>query len=95
MIETQKWDASKYLNSQEEMFEYLNACMETGDAKLIQSAIGDIAKAQGMSEIAQQAGVGRESLYKSLSDTGNPSFKTILNVIHALGGNLTVTPISA
>lgn len=93
-METQLWDASKYLNTQEDRIAYLNACMETGDAQLIQSAIGDIAKAQGMSTIAQQAGVGRESLYKSLSKDGNPSFQTMLKVIHALGVNLTVTPLT-
>ena len=95
MVEVSDWDASEYLSSEEDMVEYLNVCLESEDPQLIQSALGDIAKARGMSQIAQQAHVGRESLYKSLSSSGNPSFQTIVKVIRALGGKLTIQPASS
>ncbi len=95
MVEVSDWDASEYLSSEEDIVEYLNVCLESEDPQLIQSALGDIAKARGMSQIAQQAHVGRESLYKSLSSSGNPSFQTIVKVIRALGGKLTIQPASS
>lgn len=95
MVKVSDWDASEYLSSEEDMIEYLNVCLESEDPQLIQSALGDIAKARGMSQIAQQAHVGRESLYKSLSSSGNPSFQTIVKVIRALGGKLTIQPSSS
>ncbi|GAB98345.1 putative addiction module antidote protein [Kineosphaera limosa] len=87
-----RWDASDYLETTEDMLAYLDEAARSGDPALLQAALGDIAKAKGMSEIARASGVGRESLYKSLSSTGNPSFQTIAKVIDALGGQLTVTP---
>jgi len=69
---------------------YLNAIAEYDDPALMQAALGNVAKARGMTQIAKDAGVGRESLYKSLSEDGNPSFQTIAKVIHALGGRLTI-----
>lgn len=86
------WDVSDYLDSPEDMLAHLNEAALSGDPALIQAALGDIAKAKGMSEIARSAGVGRESLYKSLSAAGNPSFQTVVRVIEALGGQLTITP---
>ncbi|MEO2355900.1 addiction module antidote protein [Bifidobacterium longum] len=90
MVNTKPWDASEYLKTEQDIIDYLDAAAETGDPTLMQAAIGDVAKARGMGQIAEAAGVGRESLYKSLSKDGNPSFQTIAKVIHALGGRLTI-----
>ncbi len=84
-LKTTKWDVTEYLDNEEDIAEYLNAVIELDDPALLQAAIGDVAKAQGMTKIAKDAGLGRESLYKSLSAQGNPSFTTILKVLHALG----------
>ncbi|KAB5608373.1 addiction module antidote protein [Bifidobacterium jacchi] len=86
------YDTSEYLEDEQDAIAYLNAIAEYDDPALMQAAIGNVAKARGMTQIAKEAGVGRESLYKSLSRDGNPSFATILKVIHALGGRLTVQP---
>ena len=86
-----QWDASSYLESSEDMLAYLDEAARSGDPALLQAALGDIAKAKGMTDVARAAGVGRESLYKSLSATGNPSFQTVARVVAALGGELTVT----
>jgi probable addiction module antidote protein len=69
----------------QDMAAYLEAALETGDAKLVTAALGDIARAKGMSEIARKTGLSRESLYKSLSEDGNPSLDTVLKVARALG----------
>ena len=73
--------------TEEDMAMYLEACLEEAgdDASFIAAALGDIARAKGMSELARDTGLGRESLYKSLSSDGNPSFATILKVMSALG----------
>ena len=67
------------------MAAYLEAALEDGDCALIGAALGDIARAKGMTQIARDTGLGRESLYKALSPDGNPEFATILKVINALG----------
>ncbi len=67
------------------MIAYLDAAFEDGDPALIVAALGDIARAKGMTQVAREAGLGRESLYKALSPTGNPEFTTILKVLNALG----------
>ena len=90
MVNTKPWDASEYLKNEQDIIDYLDAAAETGDPTLMQAAIGDVAKARGMGQIAEAAGVGRESLYKSLSKDGNPSFQTIAKVVQALGGRLTI-----
>lgn len=79
------WDASDYLETSEDIVAYLNAVVEEGDPALMQAALGDIARSRGMARIAEAAGVGRESLYKSLSVGGNPSFRTVVKVSSALG----------
>lgn len=86
------YDTSEYLEDEQDAIAYLNAIAEYDDPKLMQAALGNVAKAKGMTQIAKEAGVGRESLYKSLSRDGNPSFATILKVVHALGGRLTIQP---
>ena len=82
-----RWDAADYLNSEEDMALYLEACIDedSGDGHLIQAALGDIARARNMSELARKVGMSREGLYKALSGEGNPSFATILKVARALG----------
>ncbi|MCY3952444.1 MAG: putative addiction module antidote protein [bacterium] len=83
--ETRPWDAAEHLETSEDMAAYLEAALEQGDPKLVAAVLGDIARAKGMTEVAQEAGLGRESLYKSLSPDGNPEFGTVLRVVRALG----------
>lgn len=87
---TTAWDASQYLDSPEMIAAYLDAAFEDGDPAVIATALGNIARAKGMSDVAAAAGLGRASLYKSLSEHGHPEFATILKVIKALGLRLTV-----
>ena len=82
---TQRWDVAQYLETDEDVAAYLEAALEEGDTSLIAAALGDIVRAKGMTEIARQTGLGRESLYKALSPEGNPEFSTVLKVIRALG----------
>ena len=84
---TTRYDVTEHLRTPEEMAAYLEACLEeaNGDAAFIAKALGDIARAKGMSQVARDAGLSRESLYKALSGEGNPSFGTILKVMRALG----------
>jgi len=89
-IVTHSWDAAEHLETEEDMAAYLDAALEDGDPALVVAAIGDIARAKGMSQIAHEAGLGRESLYKALSASGNPEFATILKVVRALGLQLHV-----
>ncbi|SER71261.1 addiction module antidote protein [Corynebacterium cystitidis] len=84
-VKISTWDASEYLETKEDIAAYLNAALEDGDPALWQAALGDVAKARGMTAIAREAGVGRESLYKSLSENGNPSWQTVTKVLAALG----------
>ena len=84
---TSKYDVAEHLRTPEEMAAYLEASMEeaNGDAAFIAKALGDIARAKGMTQVARDAGLSRESLYKALSGDRTPSFDTILKVIGALG----------
>jgi probable addiction module antidote protein len=84
---TTKYDVSEHLRTPEEMAAYLEACIEeaNGDAAFIAKALGDIARAKGMSQVARDAGLSRESLYKALSGERSPDFDTVLKVIGALG----------
>jgi probable addiction module antidote protein len=90
--ESTHFDVSEYLDDEQSIAEYLTAVMEEHDTQLLLAAIGDIAKARGMSTIASQAGLGRESLYKALNENAKPRFDTILKVLEALGVNITFTP---
>ena len=85
---TRRWDAVDYLKSDEDMAAYLEAALEEGDTALFTAALGDIARAKGMTEVARKTGLGRESLYKALSPDGNPEFATILKVVRSLGLDL-------
>ena len=84
---TTPYDVTEHLRTPDEMAAYLEACMEEaeGDAAFIAKALGDIARARGMSQVARDAGVSRESLYKALSGERTPAFDTILKVMAALG----------
>lgn len=88
---TRPWDVVEHLKSEEDMATYLEAALEDGDPAVISAALGDIARAKGMTQIAREAGLGRESLYKALSPEGNPEFATVLKVIRALGLQLHAT----
>jgi probable addiction module antidote protein len=92
MVATRPWDPAEHLVTAEDVAAYLNAALEDGDPALVVAALGDIARAQGMAQIARATGLGRESLYKALSPTGNPEFATILKVVAALGLRLHVEP---
>jgi probable addiction module antidote protein len=89
-IKTVPWDSAAYLKTDADIAHYLEAAFEDGDPALVAAALGDVARAKGMSQIAQAAGLGRESLYKALSREGNPEFATVLKVMHALGLKLKV-----
>lgn len=91
-IEISNFRVEDYLDSDEAIAAFLNAALEEGDPAFFDVALGDVARARGMAEVAQKAGVGRESLYKSLSAEGNPRFGTIMDVLGVLGFKLTVTP---
>jgi probable addiction module antidote protein len=89
-LKTTPWDPVDYLETEEDMALYLQAALEEDDPALVAAVLGDIARAKGMTKVALDAGLGRESLYKALSPAGNPEFATVLKVIEALGLRLTV-----
>ena len=84
---TTRYDVAEHLRSPEEMAAYLEACLDEaeGDAAFIAKALGDIARARGMTQVARDTGLSRESLYKALSGERSPDFNTILKVVNALG----------
>lgn len=91
---TTRYDVAEYLRTPEEMAAYLEACLEesNGDAAFVAKALGNIARAKGVTEVARDAGLSRESLYKALSGERTPSFDTVLKVINALGLKLHTVP---
>lgn len=90
MAKLQLFDPADYLKSGEDIVEYLNAWLEDGTPTEIASALGDVARSQGMTELARKAGVGRQALYNALSENGNPTLETLTSVLSALGLQLTV-----
>jgi len=94
-METSKFDIADYLENKEMIAEFLNAVLEEGNDNDIVTAIGHIAKAIGMTKIAEETGMSRPSLYKALSDGAKPQFSTIMKVLKAVGGQIRVKPISA
>ncbi len=94
-METSKFDIADYLDSNEMIAEYLNSVLEEGNDTEIVTAIGHIAKAIGMTKIAEETGMSRPSLYKALSDGAKPQFSTILKVLKAVGGQIRIDPIPA
>ncbi len=89
-LKLRRWDSAEHLKTPEDMAMYLEACLQEAgdDAAFIAKALGTIARVKGISQLARDTGMGRESLYKALSGEGNPSFATILKVTHALGIHL-------
>ncbi len=86
-LKLRKWDSAEHLKTEEDVALYFEACLEQAgdDAAFIAKALGNLARARGMTQLAKETGMGRESLYKALSGAGNPSFATILKVTRALG----------
>jgi probable addiction module antidote protein len=93
-IETTPWDPTEFLKTDEEITAYLEAAFEEGDPKFIAIALGNIARAKGMTSVARDAGITREALYKSLSEKGDPKLSTLLGVMKALGLRVTVAPLN-
>jgi probable addiction module antidote protein len=90
---TTRFDAAAYLDTEERQIAYITTALETGDADFVRDALGIVARARGMGEIAKGAGLNRESLYKALGESGNPEFSTIMRVLRAMG--LTLSARSA
>ncbi len=94
-MEISKFDIADYLDSKEMIAEYLNTVLEDGDDTEIVTAIGNVAKAIGMTKIAEETGMSRPSLYKALSEGSKPQFSTIMKVLKALGGQIRINPLPA
>ncbi len=94
VLKTRPYDVVEYLRDEEDMAGYLEAALEDGHPAVVAGALGDVARALGMTDVARRAGLGRESLYKALSANGNPEFATVMKVIEALGFRLTVKAVS-
>jgi probable addiction module antidote protein len=96
MVKTEPFDAAHYLKSPKSQAELLNDALASGDARYVARSLGVIARARGMTEVAREAGVTREALYKALSENGDPRLTTLLGVARALGVRLTahVEPVS-
>ena len=92
MVKTRDFDVAHYLDSEAMIAEYLNQALASGDTDLLLAAIGDVARARGMAQVAQQAGLGRESLYKALTAGAKPRFDTIFKVLNALGVRMQAHP---
>jgi probable addiction module antidote protein len=85
MTKTVRFDAANYLDTEERQVAYIAAALETGDADFVRDALGLVARARGMGGIAKKAGLNRESLYKTLGESGNPEFGTVMRIVRALG----------
>lgn len=90
-ITTRKWDVAEHLGTEEDVLAYLDAAMEEGDLPFLYKALGDVARSHGMTEIARKTGMSRESLYKALSEKGNPSLTTVATVLEAMGLRLSIS----
>ncbi len=84
------YDAAEFLDTDEDIVAYLNAALEDSDPSLVSAALGDVARARGMTQLAHETGITRDGLYKALSPSGNPSFATVQKVVRALGYKLDV-----
>jgi probable addiction module antidote protein len=93
---TRPYDVAEHLRTPEEMALYLDACIaeSDGDPAFIAKALGDVARAKGMTALAKETGLGRESLYKALSGIGNPELGTVLKVARALGVRMSFAPVA-
>lgn len=93
-LKTRPFDPAKYLDNDEAIADYLTDALETRDPAFVSDALGVVARARGMSDVARTAGMSRESLYRALSADGNPKFETVLRVMDALGLQFSVNPAS-
>lgn len=93
MTKTTRFDAADYLDSEARQRAYIAAALETGDPDFVRDALGVVARARGMAEIAKTAGLNRESLYKALGEAGNPEFATVMRILRAMGLTLTARPV--
>ena len=93
-MQTSKFDIADYLDSNEMIAEYLNAVLEEGNDAEIVVALGHVAKAIGMTKIAEETGMSRPSLYKALSEGAKPQFSTIMKVLKAVGGQIHINPLT-
>jgi probable addiction module antidote protein len=89
------FDAARYLGDETAIAEYMATVLETGDTELLLLALGDVARARGMTKLAKETGLGRESLYKALSPGAQPRFDTVVKVARALGVQITAAPVVA
>ncbi len=94
MKQISHFDAADYLESEEVIAEYLNAALEDPNPDVFLVAVSDVAKARGISQLAKDTGLGRESLYKALTPGAKPRYDTVLKLIHALGVQLHAAPIA-
>lgn len=90
MVKVTPFDPAVHLKTEEDILHYLEAAMEGNDPKHIASALGDVARSKGMSDVARKAGLGRQALYNALSENGNPTLETLMGVLNAMGLELTV-----
>ena len=90
---TTRWDVTEFLDSEERIAAFLEAAFEAGDPSLISAALGEVARARGMMQMAKDTGISREALYRALSKEGRPEFNTILKVMKAFGLRLSPVPI--
>jgi probable addiction module antidote protein len=95
MSKTTRFDAVDFLDSEERQAAYITVALETGDADFVRDALGIVARARGMGEIARNAGLNRESLYKALGEAGNPEFGTVMRIVRAMGLTLSARPTEA
>jgi len=93
MTKLAPFDADDYLDGEETIAEYLTAALEDPDPDVFLTAVRDVARARGMTQLAKDAGLGRESLYKALAPGAKPRYDTILKLLHALGVKLSATPV--
>ena len=89
-VKTTVWDMADHINSKEDVVAYLDAALEENDTALLLAVIGDIARSKGMTQMAKDLNLARESLYRSLSQDGNPSFNTIVKVLDNLGYGINI-----
>ena len=94
-LELRDFDPSRHLDNDESIRIFLEDILESGDPKVIAGGLGDVARAKGMTELAAKAGLSRESLYRALSEDGNPRLDTLMKVLGALGVKLTLAPVDA
>ena len=92
-VKTIPWDPAEHLRTPEDVVGYLQAAFEDGDPKVIAAALGDVARARGMTSLAKDTGLSREALYRSLSSDGNPELSTVLKVLNAYGLRLEAKPV--